>query len=108
MACNCVSQEQIKKLHEIYGEKVKASTPTTLKFKINDFLTKVGVGTIVILVSPAIIFHILYTVWFTKERKISIRKLMGFKKTKTMDAALAKTILENVDNQQKEEKKRRK
>lgn len=97
MSCNCVSQEQIKKLHELYGDKVKANTPTTLKFKIKNFLSKLMVAIILLIISPMLIFYILYNVWFTKEHRVSIRKFLGIRKSKTLDDAMAKSILENVE-----------
>ena len=96
MGCNCASQEQIKKLHELYGEKINPTTPTTLKFKINKILTTIGVYIIMIPIVPIIIGYILYK-HFNKDKKISLKKILRFFGNKNTDAAIAKNIIENTN-----------
>ena len=97
MACNCATKEQIEKLHSLYGQKVNPDTPTTLKFKINNFLTKVGVYLSMALILPLLIGMLLYNVIIKKNNKISIKKILRLKGNKTIDSALAKTIIENTN-----------
>ena len=96
MSCNCASQEQIKKLHELYGEKVNPSTPTTLNFKINKILTNIGVYIAMILIVPVLMGYISYK-FFKKDNKISLKKIVGFLGYKNTDVAIAKNIIENTN-----------
>ena len=41
MGCNCATQEQIKKLHQLYGE--KKNEAISLSQKIETFFNKIGV-----------------------------------------------------------------
>ncbi len=50
MACNCATNEQIAALYRKYGHKVDVPKDATIKFKIRNFFTKIGVGIIVLLV----------------------------------------------------------
>lgn len=96
MGCNCASQEQIKKLHELYGEKLNPTTPTTLKFKLNKFLTNIGVYIAMIPIVPILIGYVLYK-HFKNDKKISLRKVIGFLGHKNIDVAIAKNIIENTN-----------
>lgn len=97
MSCNCASQEQIKKLHELYGEKVNPSIPTTLKFKIKRFLNAVGVYVAMIPIFPILIIFVFYKRFNKKNRSISIKKFISFLGVKTIDTALVKNIIENTN-----------
>ena len=96
MGCNCASQEQIKKLHELYGEKINPPTPTTLKFKINKYLTHIFVFILMIPIVPLLVTYVLYKHLIKKE-KISLRKIIGFMGLKNVDNAIAKNIIENTN-----------
>ena len=96
MGCNCASQEQIKKLHELYGEKVNPTTSTTLKFKINKFFTIAGVYIVMIPIIPIIVGYILYK-HFNNDKKISLKKMLKFFGNKNTDVAIAKNIIENTN-----------
>lgn len=93
MGCNCATQEQIKKLHELYGS--KKSQPKTLEQKVKEGLINIGVLFVLILTIPVLISLVLYKVLFTKEKKISVKKLLGFS-GKGIDEAIAKNIIENT------------
>lgn len=104
MACNCASQKQINKLYELYGDKSN-KVPKTLWDKIKDIFEKICVYTIIFLLSPLLIGFVLYKLT-TKEKQISVRKLLGFKSNEIIDAAIAKNIIENtniVDNNESEQ-----
>lgn len=97
MACNCATKEQIEKLHSLYGQKVNPNTPTTLKFKINKILTQIGVYLSMFLIFPILIMVLIYHAFIKRDNKISVKKLLGLKGEKTIDGALAKTIIENTN-----------
>lgn len=97
MGCNCASREQIEKLHALYGEKVNPTTGTTLKFKINKFFTSLGVYVSMVIIFPFLIGFLLYNILYKKNNKISLRKFFKLKGGKTIDAAMAKTIIENTN-----------
>ena len=50
MACNCATNEQIAALYRKYGHKVDVPKDATIKFKIRNFFTKIGVGIIVFVI----------------------------------------------------------
>ena len=64
MGCNCATQEQIKKLHQLYGE--KSNLNKTFTQKIKEFFTGLLVYLILFLISPLIIGFVLYKFFFTK------------------------------------------
>lgn len=94
MGCNCATQEQIKKLHELYGEKNNSNK--TFKQKINEFFKKSAIFFILFLISPIIIGFVFYNFFFTKEKQISVRKLLKFNRV-SIDKALAANIIENTN-----------
>jgi hypothetical protein len=93
MGCNCATQEQIKKLHQLYGE--KKNEPISLTQKIQTFFNKIGVYFILILISPLLILYVLYKALFAKDKRISIRRIFRFNRTR-IDEAIAKNIIENT------------
>ena len=84
MGCNCASAEQIKKLHELYGDKSKNSDSTGFNFR--KFLNKTGVIICLVLLSPILFGYVVYKTNFAEENKISVRKL--FNLTRHSNAAL--------------------
>jgi hypothetical protein len=99
MGCNCATQEQIKKLHQLYGE--KSNLNKTFAQKINEFFSGLLVYLVLFLISPLIIGFVLYKFFFTKNRQISIRKLLRFN-GKGLDKALAANIIENTNIKESE------
>lgn len=99
MGCNCVSQEQIKKLHEIYGEKIDTSNSEEIKFNLKKILTQVGVTICILFIFPLILTYVIYKAFIKKESKIKISDFL--KKRENTDVAIAKTIINEtkfVDN----------
>lgn len=94
MGCNCATQEQIKKLHELYGE--KSGSNKTFKQKINESFKKSVIFLILFLMSPILIGFIFYKFFFTKEKQISVRKLLRFSGP-GIDKALATNIIEKTN-----------
>lgn len=94
MGCNCATQEQIKKLHELYGEKNNLNK--SIKQKISENFKKSIIFLILFLISPAIIGFVFYNFFFTKEKQISVRKLLKFNGP-GIDKALATNIIENTN-----------
>ena len=94
MGCNCATQEQIKKLHQLYGE--KSNINKTFTQKIKEFVKKSILYLILFLISPIIIGFVFYKFFFTKEKQISVKKLLKFK-GEGIDKALAKNIIENTN-----------
>lgn len=94
MGCNCATQEQIKKLHQLYGE--KSNLNKTSKQKIKEFFRGLLIYLILFLISPLIIGFVLYKFFFTKDKQISVRKLLRFN-GKGIDEALAANIIENTN-----------
>jgi hypothetical protein len=97
MGCNCASKEQIEKLHALYGEKINPTTSTTIKFKIEKFLTHTGIFLIMVILFPFLIGFLMYNVLIKKNNKISLSKFFGLKGSKYIDAAMAKSIIENTN-----------
>jgi hypothetical protein len=99
MGCNCATQEQIKKLHEIYGEK-KDIKNIPFEQKIEFFIKNIGVYLVMLFIIPILILFVLYKVLFTKDKKISVKKLLKFN-SKGVDEAIAKNIIEytNLTNE---------
>jgi hypothetical protein len=94
MGCNCATQEQIKKLHQLYGEKSNLNKPLTQK--VSDFFKGACIHLILFLIFPLIVGFILYKLLFTKNRQISVKKLLRFK-GEGLDSALATNIIENTN-----------
>lgn len=94
MGCNCATQEQIKKLHQLYGEKSNLNKPFIQK--VSDFFKGACIYLILFLIFPLIIGFILYKLFFTKDRRISVKKLLRFN-GKGLDEALAANIIENTN-----------
>lgn len=94
MGCNCATQEQIKKLHQLYGEKSNLNKP--FKQKIVDFFNKIIIYLILFLISPLLISFVIYKLFFTKNKQISLRKILRFK-GEGLDSAMAKNIIENTN-----------
>lgn len=94
MSCNCATQEQIKKLHQLYGDKSTEKIP--FEQKVNNFFRKSIIGIIILCVSPLLISFVIYKAVFTKDKRISVRKLLRFNK-KGIDEAIAKNIIENTN-----------
>lgn len=95
MACNCASQEQIEKLHNLYGHKVNPGIKKTLKFTINNIITYFFVALAIILLSPFLLGYVCYIGLFSKDGKISVREFLGMKRGE--DGAYAKYIDNNDD-----------
>lgn len=94
MGCNCATQEQIKKLHQIYGQKSNLNKPFTQR--VGEFFTGLIVYLITFLISPFIFGFVLYKLIFTKDKQISVRKFLRFK-GKGLDKDLAANIIENAN-----------
>lgn len=103
MGCNCATREKIEKLHAIYGKKVKPDVKTTLSFKIKNFLTHVGAYSIALPLIPILVIYVCYMRFFSKEKKISIRKFLRYKGDKKLDSETIDRIIAgayiNVDNE---------
>lgn len=93
MGCNCATQKQITKLYELYGDKNKKNISVSQKIK--GFFRNAGVHIIIFLITPFLILFVLYKAIFTKNKKISVRKLLRFNKP-GIDEAIAKNIIENT------------
>ena len=97
MGCNCASQEQIKKLHTLYGEKITPSNEETLKFKLKNFIQSLGVFIIMIILTPFFGLFILYKA-ISRDKKVSIRKVLGLKKrNENLERVFAENILKNIE-----------
>ena len=78
MGCNCASQEQITKLYKLYGDK-RDNNNITLTQRLTTLFRDICVYLILFLISPFLILFVLYKGIFTKDKKISVRKLLKFK-----------------------------
>lgn len=94
MGCNCATQEQIKKLHQLYGE--KSGLHKTPMQRIGEFVRHLFIYLILFLILPLIMGFIIYKQFFTKDKQISVRKLLRFN-SKGIDKALATNIIENTN-----------
>ena len=93
MGCNCATQKQISKLYELYGDKKNKDIPKSQKIKT--FLRNLSVYSVVLIISPLLISFVLYKAFISKNKQISVRKLLRFNK-KGIDEAIAKNIIENT------------
>ena len=94
MGCNCVSQEQIKKLHELYGEKVEVAKSQEIGFSLKKIVTKILVGLCVLFIVPFLFLKTLYKILVRKQSVLSVSDFIF--KPKNLDVAFAKTIIENT------------
>ena len=94
MGCNCATQDQIKKLHQLYGGKSNLNKP--FKQKIGELFRNILIYIILFIISPILISYVIYKVVFTKDKKISVRKLLKFNGS-GLDEALATNIIENTN-----------
>ena len=94
MGCNCATQEQIKKLHQLYGEKSSLHKPPMQR--IGEFIRQLFIYLILFLILPLIIGFIIYKQFFAKDKQISVRKLLRFN-SEGIDKALAANIIENTN-----------
>lgn len=94
MGCNCATQEQIRKLHELYGGKSSLDKP--FKQKIGELFKNFLIYFILFIISPILISFVIYKVVFTKDKKISVRRLLKFN-SNGLDEALATNIIENTN-----------
>lgn len=78
MACNCTTNEQLEKLYEQFGHKRELTGNETFWFRVKDFLTKIGVGVCIILITPYMLFYIIHHGLFGDGR-ISIAHFFGFR-----------------------------
>ena len=67
MACNCKVNQQITYLEKKYGHNMPVSKKTTISL----FTFLIGV-----IFLPFIILHIIFISIFTKDKKLSIKKLL--------------------------------
>ena len=94
MSCNCATQEQIKKLYDLYGD--KNNRKISKHQKIKNFIRNFVIFIFLVVISPFLITLVLYHGIFTKDKKISVRKILRFNK-KGIDEAIAKNIIENTN-----------
>ena len=76
MGCNCKVNQKIDYLHRKYGNKIPVSKKTEISFHFKEKIKEFFVFLIGLLFLPIIILFVLYKVIFTKEKKVSIKKLM--------------------------------
>ena len=76
MACACKVNQEIDYLHKKYGHNIPTSKKTTISFNIGRTLQAIGIWLIAIPILPFMLLHILYKAIFTKEKAISVKKLM--------------------------------
>lgn len=98
MGCNCASNEQIAKLHSLYGEKLNPTADIALKYKIKKFFNTAGVFVVMFFLSP-ILFGFVIFKGLSKDKKISLRKVLGLKKRNQqgIDRVVAENILKNIN-----------
>ena len=80
MSCNCKVNKQIDYLHRKYGHNIPVRKKTKIKFKADEILRNILTTLLVILFSPFFILHVLYVSLFTKEKSVSMKKMMKLAK----------------------------
>lgn len=96
MACNCATQEQLNNLYKKYGNKVKPDTPTTVLHKVRNFITQLGVGITLVLISPFLLMYIFYKGVFDKEHKISVTQFFRLKKGEGRGEDVSKYMIDTM------------
>lgn len=81
MACNCASSEQIKELYRRYGDKKKTSKESFGR-KVKRIMTYVGVGLLMIPITPCLFLYVLYKGLCDDDHKISLTKFFRLDKKK--------------------------
>lgn len=93
MGCNCASQEQITKLYKLYGDKSNNNN-IRLSQRLTTLFRDICVYLVIFLILPFLILFVLYKGIFTKDKKISVRKLLKFKGDNNKWSA-TKNIIDN-------------
>lgn len=78
MGCNCKVNQQIDYMHRKYGNKLPVSKKTEISFRIKEKAREFLVFLISLIFLPLMVLSVLYKTLFTKDKKISIRKIMKF------------------------------
>lgn len=74
--CNCKVNQQITYLEKKYGHNMPVSKKTTIRLTVKEFFISLFTFLIGIIFLPLIILHIIFISIFTKDKKISIKKLL--------------------------------
>lgn len=77
MACNCKVNQQITYLHKKYGHKIPVSKESKIRFTVREGFKNFLVYIIAILFTPIIFLYILYVTLFTKDKRISMKKVFN-------------------------------
>ena len=77
MACNCKVNQQITYLHKKYGQKIPVSKESKIRFTVREWFKNFLVYIIAILFTPIIFLYILYVTLFTKDKRMSMKKVFN-------------------------------
>lgn len=79
MACACKANKDLHMLHQKYGHKIKPSYGEKINFYTIEKIKELCALIIILLCTPLLFLYVMYITFFTKDRKISIKKLFGLR-----------------------------
>ena len=80
MACACKVNKGISQLHKTYGNAMSVNRKEKFNFYTREGVYNIIAYLMVLLISPLIMCYIIYNTWVKKNNKISVSKLLHFKK----------------------------
>lgn len=79
MACACKANKDLQILHKKYGYKVNPSVKERVGFYTTEGFKGLCASVIILLCTPLLFLYVSYISLFTKDRKISVSKLLRLK-----------------------------
>lgn len=76
MACACKVNQQIDYLHKKYGHNIPVSKKTTISFQVKEFFKSLLIWIVALPILPFMLIHILIKGVFSRNKAISVKKLM--------------------------------
>lgn len=78
MACACKANKELALLHKKYGHKITPSKRDMMEFYTIEGLKGVCTSLIILLCTPLLFIYVLWVTFFAKEKRISIKKIIGY------------------------------
>lgn len=96
MACNCATQEQLNELYRKYGRKVEPGAKATWDFRIKKFINNIFLVAVLIFIVPFLFCFVLGKGFFSKEKKISLKKFFRLGKNDKLNEALNAEFVNSI------------
>lgn len=79
MACACKVNADLDYLHKKYGHKIPTSKKSIIRFRVKEFFKNLLIYIVCIPIVPIMVFHVLFTAIFKKEKSINMKKILRLK-----------------------------